>query len=680
MSTVLPGCCNCSLNCYFDTGITSGCCLSQCDTLVLWNERPAWTINQHYNYTTFGFPPVTTEVCYTKSYSGADPVQSIYKYYDCFYKVQYFGAGGPINAIDMPTGDGTFQGEGCGNYVCDPTVPNPDVCCDTQMLPVPFDCLCNSWYGPGIGGISNWRKRELLKNSQTRWFVETTCHKDGQDLYTGEVSSLYDQARFIVFKEKWWRIANKSDVDNPNFEGCTSDHIVVPGGTCGTQTDDLVPKWWIFACSGIPIYQFEIDEALYLLWIDQNQYDDIMDAINLGEQPPQSALIAMSRGGYFEGKDWRPEQNKAYEYLNNYFPGAGYAGCSMGCTGDDVLGLFRKRLYYAGTERRVEPYLKPQDTITELQPFQGHFTSPDCWINYPGSTFNLVDFDEWGTRQYVYFSGVPGGWIWASWDALAQCGANCATEEEAILEGFGRGAGVGDPVNLIEAPMLAFRGEPQCGITCNNCATICGGNSCDYCGGGCSNEGPLASCDPPAVCSRFSIHPECEGVHFIFSKYYHENDLEVVDEVCEANNRYKCLFQTHSYLTSAKEYFEYRTNGCPFKCYGVTYDQVFNEWNPVYRGHKLPSFLCGLILDPTAGYTIDDFCCGAYCEEYNYVDYNNTPGDVGDDFPCPYDGTPKGCTHFCPTIPHGRTLYGGTTGQVECIGYLPPIGPTGATC
>jgi hypothetical protein len=685
MSTILPGCCSCSLNCYFETGITSGCCLSQCDTLLLWNKRPGWSVNQHYNYTSFGFPPVTTEVCYTKTYDGEDPVQSIYKFYDCFYRVQYFGAGGPVNAIDLPTSDGTFQGEACGNYVCDPTVPNPDVCCDTQMLPTPFDCLCGHWFGPGNGGISNWRKRELLKNPATKWFVETACHKDGNDLRTtgglGAIGSLYNEALFIVYKERWWRIANQGDVDNPNFEGCTADHIVVPGGTCGTQTDDLVPKWWIFACSGIPIYEFEVFDAYYNDWITSGQYNDILDAVNLGTQPPQSALKAMARGGYFEGKDWRPEQNKAYEELNARFPGAGYAGCSMGCTGSDVLGLFRKRAYIEVDQTIVsEPFLRPQDTITELQPFQAHYTSPDCWINYPGSTANLDDFQYWGQRQWVYFSGVPGGWIWVDWTALAQCGGNCATEEEAILEGYGRGAGVGDPVNLIEAPMLAFRGEPQCGITCNNCSPICGGNTCDYCGGGCSQEGPLASCDPPAVCSRFSIHPECEGVHFVFSKYVNENDLTLVDGVCEASNRYKCMFQVHSYLTSAKTYFDYRTDICPQKCMGATYEKVFNSWEPITRGHELPSFMCGLILDPAAGYTIDDFCCGAYCTEYNYVDYQGTPGDPGDDYPCPYPGAFKGCTLSCATPPHGLTQFGGTTAQVACIGYLPPSGISGGTC
>lgn len=659
-------CCDCGLDCLFGTGVTSGCC-HKSDTLVLWNNRPEWEFKQHYKLG-------DCETCYTRAYPGDDPVQSIYKYYDCFYRVVHYGVDGPITQVTLPESDGTFQGEACGNPVCDTSVEFPDVCCGTQFTPFPNTCLCSGrWFGTGKGGLSNWRYREMTKDPATKWFIETTCHKDGAAL-SGSIGALYDEALFTVYKERWWKIANN---DGVGASGCTANaHIVVPGGTCNNiQTDDLVPKYFIFACSGIPIYQFEVDEALGLSYITQDQYDDIMDAVSFQTQPPQPALKAMARGGYFTGKDWRAEQEAAYRQLESRFPNSGYTGCSMGCTGDNYLAPFRKRATEAIVGTNNTPLLHIDDVVDGLSGFQ-----PPCMLDYPGNSSNQSDYDYWRTRQWVYFSGIPGGWIWAGWDALAQSMGAAETEEEAILMGYSRGDGVNDPVDLITSPMLAFRGEPQCTATCTACPDMpaCPGTTfCDSCTSSCTSCGavPVANCDPPAICNRFSIHPECQGVHFVFSKYQYNNYL---DDGCLAGGTYECLFQVHSYLTEGERTYDFDLQSCPNKC--VQQEDplpAFNGWDPIERGHELPDFLCGLLLDPNSGYTLSDFCCGAYCTEYNYVTYYEDEVEL--EYPCPYPGDFHGCTLPCETPPHGITARGGNQYQIDCIGYVIQ-GGSGGTC
>lgn len=663
MSNPAFGCCcsspNCVKDCIFNTEIESGCC-HKTDTLVLWNKRPTFTVNQHYLVGGL-FGGTDCEVCFTKVCPDMQPVQSIYKFHDCYWRVDYPSPAGAISLITMPNGDGVFCGEGCANPDCFPAYSNGcstcgDVCCGTQIPSFPNNCLYNTWFGAGIGGLSNWRRDTLWNDDATKWFIEQVGHKNNQPLGgTNSVGSLYNQMVFIVYHEKWWKIAEDCSPSTRIYvPGCQQGVGDPPSSNCGGipfVESDLVPKWWIFACSGIPIYQFEIDEALELGVIDSGDYTSLMASIAIKAQPDQAIMKKLAAGGYTVAKDWRAEQRTAYVELHKKFPNAGYNNCIEPCENMHTLGPFRKRLTEETVGTSNVPLLHSDDVIPELDALQA-----DCFLDYDGDQNSQEDYDFWRERQWVYFRGVPGGWTWAGWNN--SCDPQ-KTEIENILDGCGRGVGIGGP-ELIEEPMLAFRGEPRGQCPCYTCPPQCTNQGFVYCNN-CTTDcestcgiAPIAACNPPSVCRRFIIAPECEGVRFVASAYQWQND---VDQNCTNVGEYKCLWSVESFLTTAQRSVDSWDANCPYTCNGQFPPLgAFNNWDAIANGTLGEENMCSDLIDPNSNiYRVEDLCCGAYCIDY---DYNNCSG-----YPCAVQGPNLPCpaTDECP--PHGSGQ------QIGCIGH-----------
>lgn len=682
--TAAACCCaggQCLSDCIFGTETNTGCC-HKADTLLLWCDRPGYTTRQHFS---FG----GCETCFTETVSQMSPVQAIYHYHSCRFRFVY-AQGDPVTLVNMspthlPVADDTFgQGEACANPVCE-TDPAycPDVCCGVQIPS--GSCLCNTWYGAGIGGLSQWRYDQILGSDENLWFGEMTCHKSGNPL---DAANGVDRLGYgaltgflcLVFFERWWRIP----------EGCAPEaRIYVPGCTqspegsnCGGipfQSDDLVPRWWIFACSGIPLYQFELDEALEFGIIDAAEYDDIVDKIANGLQPPQPPLFKMARAGYLAARDWRAEQRQAFIDLDANFPGAGYAACIEPLDDMAELGPFRKRFTAPRDLNVARPWLHKDDVVPELAPFQA-----DCMIDYPGSWSNGKDYQYWRERQWVYYRGVPGGWAWGAWDV----------SEEQLAEGIGRNVGTGDPITLLSSPMNAFRGEPRPPSGCQDCGPgICPeATYCSMCVGGVLDPGacpecgnaPVAACNPPIQCLRFNVVPYCEGVHFIFSAYVFENDLDPVEGGCVADGRYRCHYQVHSFLVEARRSVDSWNDSIPWRCRTESPPlPVWNDWPSVSRAHFGVSTMCNEIVNPQNNppiYVVGDLCCGGTCADTEdvYYDWPTAPsgcptvGPGGSEgpYPCPIPGPTDPCDarHDCP--PHD------TPAQIGCIGHEIDCDPT----
>lgn len=644
---------NCQKDCLFGPDTEDGCCHFD-DTLVLWNMRPQYSVSQHYL-------SASCETCRTESQGQMQPVQSIYKFYDCFWRVQYC-TGGPQGCVQIPNGDGVFCGEGCVNPVCNPQygtncVDCADVCCGTQVLPFPNPCLYNTWFGAGVGGLSNWRRKTLHDDDATRWFIETVGHKNGNVLGCG-VGRLRDDFVFVLFHEKWWRIASECPATVRIYvPGCNQGVGNPPQSDCGGIPfieSDLVPKWWIFACAGVPIYQFEIDDALDRQLIDQGEYDDLMNAIANKLQPPQAVIAKFAAAGYGLSRDWRAKAQEEYAELHFKFPLSGWNSCIQNCEDMPLLAPFRKRL----TEKLVTsnvttPCLHKNDVIPELASKQG------CMFNYQGDSTNQDDYNFWRDRQWVYFSGVPGGWTWAGWNSSCN---QALTEEQNILEGCGRGVGIGGP-NLIEAPMLAFAGNPRPPANCTSCPCVCSGagtgrTCCDTCINACASCGttPIASCNPPSVCRRFIVAPECEGVRFIASQYIWENDVD--SSTCSNVGEYKCMWSVQSFLTTARRSLDSWTNGCPYTCrFEKPPLGPYYQWDPVVKATIGEGTICADLIDPNhpLGYAVGDLCCGHYCFDF---DYNNCAS-----YPCAVDGPSNPCIAVNECPPHN------TQAQDACIGH-----------
>jgi hypothetical protein len=659
--TLSRSCCcgpRCIRDCIFNTEIDSGCC-HHADTLLLWSERPGWTVSQHFRQAGVVPGSPVCEICYTNTQGIMLPVQSIYKFHSCRFVLRYATLDDPVNLIQLPTYNDIFmQGEACKNPCCHPEY-DPDQCCYTVFPPAPGEqpCLCNTWFGTGRGGLSNARKDDLANDAATSWFIDMTCHKDGQPLGAG-VPRLYDQFLCLVFYERWWRISECPEGVRIRVPGCTQGASSNCGGV-PYQTDDLVPKWWIFACSGIPLYQCDLDDALSLGVIEAAEYTQLLADIAVDGQPTsQETMNKLAEAGYIAVKDWRPQQRQAFIDLHAKFPTADYDLCIEDVEDMDELGPFRKRFCDPDVGVTDRPYLHKDDVFVDQAPLQAI-----CMKDYPGDPTNQADYDYWRERQWVYFRGIPGGWAWADWDAAA---GTSLTEEQAIAAGYGRNGGIGGP-NVLEAPILSFRGEPRPPINCSPCEQICPDTEyCDQCNSDCSSCGtaPLAGCDPPTNCRKFTLRATCEGVRFVYSQYYLKNDLSLVDGVCEADQEYVCLFTVNSYLVEARRSRDSWLDEIPFTCRTETPPlPSYNVWPAVAVGHRPPAAMCNEITDPidpaNPKYDVSDLCCGGGCIIYTECSYGETT------YGCPEEGPGNPClpTNSCAAdvfvLPE----------QISCIGH-----------
>jgi hypothetical protein len=581
-----------------------------------------------------------------------EPVQAIYRFHSCRYVARF--ADDPIELVTLPEYD-WVGGEACKDPCCFPQYQN-DVCCQTQVFNP--TCLCNTWFGPGLGGLSRARKDDLAADPMTQWFIDLVCHKDGQAL-SGTVGRLYDEFLCMIFYERWWKIADTcAPAVRIYVPGCNQGVGNPPQSDCGGipfQEDDLVPKWWHYACSGVPLLMSDVGDAVSLGIITGDEVSSLLNSITIKQQPDQDILQKLADAGIIRARDWRPEQRQAFLDLNSKFPGAGYGACIEDLNAMDTLGPFRKRLceLTVGVDNR--PVLHKDDVFTGIAGLQAN-----CMINYPGNPTNQADYDYWRSRQWVYFRAVPGGWAWSGWNVTA--GFPGLTEEEAIAQGYNRNPGIGGP-EVIDAPLQAFRGDPMppglCSsgsgvcppptVFCNNCIQNCGA----ICG-----TAPLAGCDPPEVCRKFNIYPGCEGVRFVYSQYYWKNTLS---QDCEASGEYVCLRSVKSYLVGAERTRDSWLDAIPYTCRNESPSlPAFNNWPEVAYAHLGLDPMCLEITEPAdplnPQYDISDLCCGGYCIEYPLV-----PCGEGDAI-CPQLGPHNDCPAVDDCPPHD------TPQQEACIG------------
>lgn len=435
------------------------------------------------------------------------------------------------------------------------------VCADSSCTSVtdPPLCECDSYW------LTKYRRRKLLDNFRYNWGVDIECYNDSNqnrsentfvvqnpgirnyfqeyDLLMGPPIDLAnptlphpsqssnrsfrlaDHWLFNMHFERWWKVGQNST------DGKTQSFWNIPG-TSGSQPNptqttppnpdpypylvsNLIPKWWIYACSGVPVFQFEIEDAVQPMnilttvesekrqpAITGDQYQRFIDARNnqtfYSEYHLQDVWNSLSNAGYFQAKDWRQEQLQVYKDLDARFPNSGYA-VYANKTVDQMpeLGPYRKRYYpnheIATALNMRKPYLRPN-----LVPKSSLHLQSECFIPYPGDfpTLSMTqqqrdkaisDYYYWAERQWVYFRGVPAGWTWASWNAQSICPCcpgpdDCCvgpapSEEAAILAGCGRASG-----NCIES----WFNQPQISYTKNNLEN----NTCIKTGG----SGPVGVC------------------------------------------------------------------------------------------------------------------------------------------------------------------------------------------
>lgn len=708
----------CERDCIWGTEIESGCCHKD-DTLLLWCERPGYSFKYAGACNTFDqntFETIRHETCCNVTQPTEAPIQAIYHYHSCWWrciKVGNEGIGGFDGLAEMCPPDTCQYDPVTGNpTACDAYIScgascgfqYPTCCNDPQYNGQIWNQNClNCCAQCNDEGMSEWRKRRQGSNDQWKWINEAVCHKQGQDLGSGSCCDTISysggsysncqrlgglnrssQMIAVVHFERWWRIADCAEGVRIYVPGCTYG----PGGVnCGGniyQTDDLVPKWWIFACSGIPLYAGDLIDAVRFGVIDSTEADQFLeDLFGSCTHPNQVVLAKLAAAGYIRANDWRDEQRTAYQELDARFPGAGYNACIQNVDQMHTLGPFRKRMTCKNVGISNQPLLRKNDVVTafpNLLPLQA-----DCFINYPGPTTGATaqaDYDYWSERQWVYFRGRPGGWTWAGWNANI-CQGN---EELSILLGDAR-----SDMTCIQALQGGGR-SPRSNTGCSCCSPSSGGGLpydqlvCHGCG-----EPPCAipypSCAPPETCELFSGKPYCEGMRFKFFDYKSDAMFKTPDgsscnpgPECGYCYKIKCLYSSDSFLVEAKRSVDSWLDSVPFTCRNEKPPlPVFNTWGtwekthmpplpPICNLHDFPAqddlswcWGCGCQIDGAPPCPQSEYksraCCGAKCPDY-ICDCNPTAVD-------PFYQINGSCgpDQNCP--PHS------TTGQINCIGFTP---------
>ena len=628
MSIARTCCCGCPVgDCIHGVETSDGCCHA-CDTLLLWCKRPAVSIQQHY---TLGNQQATCETCYTESLAEMAPVQAIYKFHKTYYKCDFPGVGGALSLVD------DFP-QPCPDPNC---VSGYTDCCGTQFNS--GDCQCN-FFVVGLGGMSSWRRQKLWENDESKWFVEATCYKGGNWLGGSQnLGRLTDELLCIVHHERWWKIAEECGTNKIVVPGCQSDNC----GGVAYQTDDLVPKWWIYACAGIPLYDFEITDALRFNVLNAKEAAELRADIGNKVPPQQLTLSKLAKAGYLQGGDWRDEQRQAYIELDARFPSSSYSSYIQSLGSMSILGPFRKRLTEPTVGTSSQAILKKSEVCSEAAALQAY-----GFANYPGSSSNQADYDYWSERQWVYFRGVPGGWNWVGWSAQTAptCSGLGLTEDEAILRGCGRGD---------DTCLEAFKGNPRPAPTCTSCGTVDSSlTPCNHCTGGCTSCGASKAdaCAPgnlpiPTKCSNFTVNATCEGIRFVYSEYRIKNQYGPVSGGgFDLNPKTVCYNTVASYLTEAKRSADSWTYAIPYQCHIESPAlHAFHTW-PVIEGAHVGHFsICNpLSQGDYSKYTNADLCCGGICYSEPCWDLDGLRNNCGADTECP---------------PHS------TSGQISCIGH-----------
>ena len=618
-------------DCLFGDTVEDGCCHA-CDHLLLWCERPELSRLNHMVFGNWQGTGQLCETCYTETIPGYQPVQAIYKFNRVVHRCVFAALDEAVNLIEMPP-------------AC-PACPGPadTDCCSTQFPD--GTCLCNKFWA-GLGGINTNRKYKLLASDATKWFIEMSCHKGGFALGgVPPINDLYGEFLCLVFRERWWKIAQ----DCPPI-----DHIYVPGcnqvggaGDCGGipfNTSQLVPKWWIFACSGIPIYRFEITDAVRHGVITSGEAATFLSDCALHKTPPQGTLTKLAAAGIISAGDWRDEQRQAYIDLDALHPSAGYGACIQNVAAMHTLGPFRKRCTNPSVSLAATALLKKGDVIPEISALQA-----DCFIAYPGGASDQSAYDHWAARQWVYFRGIQGGWVWANWapEASGECIGLGLSEEEALLRGCGRND---------SGCIGALRGEPRGPTTCVTCNNQTQPNThpCDGCTSGCDECGgfPVQACAPdnlpiPTTCTNLGISPLCQGIQFRYSEYAFKNNLADLDMYCYKNIK--------SILVEMKRSSDSWDSAIPFECRAESPALgTFKNFPAISGNHLGHSTICNpLSAGDFSTYTSADLCCGGIC-------YSEPCWEI--------NGLKKDCPAHTECPPHS------TDGQIACMGGAVPCTP-----
>lgn len=584
----------------------AGCCHSPSESLVLEIPRPG-LVSYSSNCCPLSPPEGVYDCalfcCKTTEYS-APTFRSLYTYRDEYFLVN-------TAAITEYTPFG-IQCSACDESA------TADDCCGVGLPPY-ANCACDP-NGNNGHNLSPWQRSWMEDNASHWWLLDILCHAGGDNVLCPAwqpdplcefvelegTETLYKHLLAVVHRENWWTF--DTCPDNP------SPPLTIPNTPDELSPQCVVPEHFIYACSGVPLFDFDLDDAVDTDVITAGERCELVQALATGNNPPQGVLKKLYTAGYLKAKDWREEARQELIELKALFPTA-YAGCTIPeCEDMPYLGPVRKRyLQYCDG---VWKGLFPSDArVPELQLDSACLADPWSGVYPEPGDDDYDDFLFWKDRQWVYFHARPGGWDWVCWDVGPEtdfpnvarrdsdaCGGDCLD-----VSGY--------PRDFVTQNCPPGEGANE---TCEDCtnivvrscgqASICPEVGCadqDYCAAFPENGGGNSTCLP------VMIGASCDGLHFVYGRVEFD-DSGPLSDCAGVGWRYvpKCTILNQAYLYGIGRNCGSWDGVCPHECQRVNKIAISNVLPNVEDSLIAYRSICAAI---NQGCTEAQECCGTFC-------------------------------------------------------------------
>lgn len=323
--------------------------------------------------------------------------------------------------------------------------------------------------------------------------------------------------------------------------------LLGPDGETSPPLASIVPKLFIFACSGVPMFEFDFLDAAADGVIDSFAAMEAIKtmrrlgplAFNLSPAEVnqwRATIAALEGAGRMRTVDWRGEAAAELTAAAGKIPGM--AACATTPQALQELWPVRKNHY---------PALDPRKVIDTAKPGQPHVC--EGFAIAPGSP----SFLEWSAIQHTYFRCAPGGWTFAAW----AFGNDETIPEDPKLVWYGRDIGH----NVIPHSQIAagsntdYAWNPSGIPNITTCvSTPCGGPPPPFCT-------QVDVCDPDIPCP--ALVPACDdrlghvaygGTCDLFVAAYGQYGVEFSQQY---GSLCTCRFDNTSYVVRG-------TKGCVF--------------------------------------------------------------------------------------------------------------------
>ncbi len=583
-------CCTSSeTDCLWSDVVTSdaGCCHSNAEKLAFVIKRSAWsTSGHHFGPTTDPECPGGCEANVSIAVAEADQIQVIYDKYGTFWRCD-------------------FEAKDERPERCDDCDTIHTTCCG----PIFFTgCTCDP-----DAVLSPHQRFVMDGDPYWNWLIDSICYSNGcgadelpdaappGDL-CAEVSgydSMFNHLLCVVHREEWWR---RSECEGALYP----DPLESPSGDVAGDWDCTVPRYWIYGCSGAPLYYFDLLDAVARGVIDGSEKCQILSDISHGVTPEQRILQRLANAGYIAVRDWRGKIVEELAELKDRFPDE-YAGCTVpACDDLAVVGPVRKRYktgIYAGCVTTEAAALQPSLGACEIDPWSG---------TYPAYGED-EDYAFWKDRQWVYFHARPGYWTWVCVDVDVP-----ETSVPDLPREYSPGCAGSDCIDVSGNPNDCVCTDVGCdGVNpangfatcCVSCDGVCsdaypGDHACAFPTLGCATQGDGSTCENVAAAAN------CDGIHFVYTAIQFEPSAST--ELCPFDYQPRCVHTNHAYLFRLNCGAGNYDSACPYKCRGLTPpDSVRDNLPDISDAYLAYNELCDQI--KLGCMTYDQLCCGSFC-------------------------------------------------------------------